>query len=303
MSQVAVVGTGAIGCVYGSRLCASETVHVTLCARTPFHQMRVETPSGHLEVPVHCVTDPAQVTPVDWILLAVKGHQIADVDPWLQALVGPTTVIAVLQNGVDHIERVRPYAYGATILPTVVYCPTDRLAPGHVVQNSPAQLTLPQGETGSGLAALYAGTDIEVDLTDDIVTVMWTKLCINIAAGPITALTGQGRGAVRRPDVAAVSHALVQECAAVGRAEGAQLPDDIADTTVALIQSHPPNGTTSMLVDRRAGRKLETEVITGAVVRLGKRHGIETPLNWALNALLDATHVETTAGCIASEST
>ncbi len=292
MGQVAVVGTGAIGCVYGSRLCAAEANQVTLCARTPFDRLRVEAPTGNLDIPVHCITDPAEATPVDWLLLAVKGHQIADVNDWLRALVGPATVIVVLQNGVEHIERVQPYAYGASVLPTVVYCPTDRLGPGHVVQNSPARLTLPKGDTGEALAALYTGTDIEVELTDDIVTVMWTKLCINIAAGPITALTGQGRGAVRRPDVADLSHALVEECAAVGRAEGAQLPDDIAETTVALIQSHPPDGTTSMLVDRRAGRKIETDVMTGAVVRLGQRHGIETPLNRAMNALLDATYVE-----------
>lgn len=292
MNTVAVVGTGAIGCVYGSRLYAAEPQNVTLCARTPFDQLRVEAPAGQIDVAVQCVTAPHLVSPVDWILLAVKGHQIEAVDPWLKALVGPTTIIAVLQNGVEHIDRVRPYAHGATILPTVVYCPTDRLGPGHVVQNSPARLTLPQNDIGMSLAALYAGTDIDVDLSDDIVTVMWTKLCINIAAGPITALTGQGRGAVRRPDVAALSHALVEECATVGRAEGAQLPDDIADTTVALIQSHPPDGTTSMLVDRRAGRKLETDVMTGAVVRLGERHGIETPLNRALHALLDATYVE-----------
>ena len=286
------MGPGAIGCVYGARLYLSGLHEVVLCARTPFSQIRAETPSGVVETPVSCVTDPGQVGPVDWILLAVKGHQVAFVTDWLKALIGTKTVVVVLQNGVEHVERISPYVPGATVLPTVVYCPTDRLGPGHVVQNSPARLTLPEGKMGRALAELYAGTDIHVDLTDDIVTAMWQKLCVNIAAGPITALTGRGRGALRRDDVAELSLALVRECAAAGRAAGAQLSDDIAATTVAMIQGHPPDGTTSMLVDRRAGRELEADIMTGAVIRAGQKYGIETPLNRALHALLAATNVE-----------
>ena len=72
----------------------------------------------------------------------------------------------------------------------------------------------------------------------------------------------------------------------MGRAEGADLPEDIAEKIVERQFGAGEDATTSMLVDRRAGLPIEADALTGAVVRLGERHGIDTPLNRAANAML-----------------
>ncbi|MEE9256553.1 MAG: 2-dehydropantoate 2-reductase [bacterium] len=286
MSTVAILGPGAIGSIFGVRLCLLERHDVVVCVRKPFEKFSVEAPSGTIESPVRCITDPAEASPVDWVLLAVKCHQVKDVSPWLRALAGPGTIIAVLQNGVEYLENVSPYAHGAEVLPVVVRCPADRLGPGRVVQNAHAELVPPEGEAGRALAELYEGSDIPVSPTADFVTAKWKKLCGNIARGPATALTGRGRGVVRNPEIAEFCRALVQECAEVGRAEGADLPEDFVDRVVSDQYGAEEDATTSMLVDLRAGRPIEADGMTGAVVRIGARHGIDTPINRMVNALL-----------------
>ena len=288
MSKVAVLGVGAIGSVFGIRLCRLSGHDVTLCVRKPIDKLVVETPDATFESQVQCTTDPTEVGPVDCVLLAVKGHQVPEVAHWLEILVGEGAIIAVLQNGVEHKERVEPYARGAEVVPVVVNCPADRLAPGHVAQQGGAQLVPEEGRGAQFLASLYEGTDIPVKPTSDFTTAAWAKLCNNVGAGPATALTDKGRGVLQEPDIAELSRGLVRECAAVGKAEGAKLADDVAERTIERLKDADPEATTSMLVDRRAGRCIEADVMTGAVVRIGARRGIPTPLTAAVHALLSS---------------
>ena len=291
MSKVAVLGVGAIGGVFGVRLCRLSRHDVTLCVRKSIDKLVVETPDTVIESSVKCATTPSEVEPVDCVLLAVKGHQVPDVAGWLEALVGGDTIIAVLQNGVEHRRRVEPYTRGAEVVPVVVNCPADRGAPGHVVQQGGAALVPEDGRGARFLATLYEGTDVPVKPASDFTTASWAKLCNNIGAGPATALTDKGRGVLHEPEIAELCRGLVRECALVGRAEGAELADDVAERTIERLKDADPEATTSMLVDRRAGRRIEADVMTGAVVRIGARHGIPTPLNAAVHALLGSINM------------
>jgi 2-dehydropantoate 2-reductase len=90
--------------------------------------------------------------------------------------------------------------------------------------------------------------------------------------------------------VAQVARDLIQECIAVGRAEGAVLDEGLVEEIITSMVVAPAEAGTSMLTDRRAGRLLEADARNGAVARVGARHGIETPLNRAVTALLKAIH-------------
>ena len=81
---------------------------------------------------------------------------------------------------------------------------------------------------------------------------------------------------------------LIRECIAVGRAEGADLPDGLADDVVAGYRAGPADSVNSMLADRLAGRPMEIDARNGVIVRLGTRHGIATPLNAMAATLLRA---------------
>jgi 2-dehydropantoate 2-reductase len=293
MSVVAVVGVGAVGGTVAAHLCAAGRDDVVLCVRTPFEALVVESPAGLLHATLPLVTRPAAVHPVPWVVLATKAHQTAGAADWLRALTTSQTTVVILQNGVEHVERVAPYTNGATLLPVVVECPATRGAPGRVVQRAPAALLVPATAAGHHFAQLFTGTNIRVTVTPDFVTVAWRKLCLNVAGGAITALTDRPLGVLRRADVAHVARDLIAECMAVGRAEGAVLPDTLIEEILTSMVEGPPEAGTSMLTDRRAGRLLEADARNGAVARIGARHGIETPLNRAVTALLTAMHQDT----------
>jgi 2-dehydropantoate 2-reductase len=288
MSRIAVVGVGAIGGALAAPLVHAGRHDVLLCAREPFERLVVESRSGRIEVQARCETDPARAEPVDWVLLATKAQDVPGAARWLAALSAPGTVVAVLQNGVEHRERLAPFAGPAEVLPVVVELPAERLAPGRVRMRGGARLTAPAGPGARAFGALFAGSEIAVEETDDFTSVAWRKLCLNAASGALLALTGRSAEVLHAPGMAELALGIMEECVAVGRAAGATLPDALARQVLERILALPAGAGNSMLYDRRAGRPLELDARNGAIVRFGARHRIATPLNSAVTALLAA---------------
>lgn len=285
--RVAVIGAGAIGGFFAAR--AHGAGHrVVLCARTPIDRLVIEEKGELREAAVDVALDPAGVAPVEWVLLATKAQDTAGALPWLRALCGAGTTVAVLQNGIDHAQRLAGMVPPSAILPTVVNCGAERVAPGHVVHHQASRLIAPQGEAARRLRDLFAGTDVEVVETADFLSDAWRKLLANVAVNPLTALTMRRIGALADPDLKELARGLVTEAAAVGQAAGAQIgAEDVARVLEAPSRLKPEAGT-SMLYDRLAGRPLEHEYITAAVVAAAERHGVAVPLNRAILALLRA---------------
>jgi 2-dehydropantoate 2-reductase len=125
-------------------------------------------------------------------------------------------------------------------------------------------------------------------LSDDFATLLWRKLLINAIANPITALTLQRQAVLRRPDIQDLCRAVLGEAVAVARAEGARLADDEPTRTIAALMTFSGELGTSMYFDRLAGRQMEVEALTGAIVAAGERHGIAMPINRTLLTLLRA---------------
>jgi 2-dehydropantoate 2-reductase len=143
-------------------------------------------------------------------------------------------------------------------------------------------------DAGRAFAQLFEGTPIRVLLSENFATLAWRKLLINAVANPITTLTLQRQAVLRRPDVHDLCHAILEEAVAVARAEGAKLADDEPARAMATLFTFSGELGTSMYFDRLAGRPLEVEALTGAIVTAGERHGIATPLNRTLLVLLRA---------------
>jgi 2-dehydropantoate 2-reductase len=93
-------------------------------------------------------------------------------------------------------------------------------------------------------------------------------------------------GVLRDEAMAEIALGIVAECAAVGRAEGAQLDDSIAQKVLNGYRAQPPDSINSMLADRLAGRPMEIDARNGVIVRKGASHGIKTPMNQMAAALL-----------------
>ena len=285
-----MIGLGAIGGVGAGCLAAAGRYDLVACVRQPIERLTLDAPDGTVTLPLNALTDPAQANPVDWVLLCTKTDATASTAPWLKALCVPSTRVAVLQNGVDHVARVAPFAGAATVLPVIVYYNGERLGADHVKlrRGADPDVIVPDDDAGYAFTQLFEGTPLRVKLGKDFATLAWRKLLLNAVASPVTALTLQRQAVLRRPDIKELCLAVLEEAIAVGRAEGARLADDEAARTLATLFTFAGELGTSMYFDRLAGRPLEHEALTGAIVAAGERHGIATPLNRALLALLRA---------------
>jgi len=283
-TRVAVVGPGAIGATMAAES-RRAGAHVALFGRTPLERIVVEREGGGEEiVPGPVVTDP-QAVPwcADVVLLAVKAHQTAAAAPFLRALSGDGTVVVALQNGVEQRAQVGPHAPGAAIVPAVVWFPAERVAADRVLLRGDPRVTLPDEPAARTVAAVVPG----IELAGDFATHAWRKLAINAVAG-LMVLSGRRAAMFRRPDVLALARALAAECLAVARAEGADLPDAVADELAGEFAAMPQDLGSSILFDREAGRSLEWDARNGVVVRLGARHGVPTPVSDVIVPLLAA---------------
>lgn len=288
--SVAVIGLGGVGGGAAGSLAAAGQHDVIACVRQPIARFTLERVEGAVEAPLHVLSDPAQAKPVDWVLVCTKTHQTAAAGPWLARLCTPATRVAVLQNGIDHVARVEPLARGASIVPVLVYYNGERLAPDRVrIRHAgPHDAVVADDEPGRAFVDLFDGTPLRIVRSADFATLAWRKLLINAVANPITALTLQRQAVLRRPDVQELCRSILDEAVAVARAEGVKLAEDETARTIATLENFSGELGTSMYFDRLAGRRLEAEALTGAIVAAGDRHGMAMPLNRALLTLLRA---------------
>jgi 2-dehydropantoate 2-reductase len=278
MPAITVIGPGAIGGMVAAQLCQSSRNDVTVVARTTFSKLLLHTPDGELRADPRIVSQPGDTGPADWVLVATKAYDSESAAACFDSLLGEQTKVAVLQNGVNHVERFSAWLPRERILPVIVDCPTERVAPGEIRQRGPALLTVPCDELAQGFSALFADTGVTCRQSDDFTSMAWWKLCVN-SVGVVNALVLQPARIANDESAAKVMRAIVEETAAVGRADGAILSPDIADEVVNIYRGQPPDSVNSLHADRAAGRPMEIDLRNGIIVELGKKHGIPTPYN------------------------
>jgi len=287
MAKVAIVGVGAIGGALAGFLQTVGKHEITLCTRRPLPRLTVKMLEDDVPVQALSITDPAQAPAVDWVLVATKAYDAEAAALWFPALCASGAPVAVLQNGVEHRERFAPYLSEDRLLPVVIDCPVERPADGVVLVRGGALIRVEDSPLARSFAALFAGSAARVELVDDFLTAAWGKLCMN-AVGALSAIALKPTGVLWGQAMTRVALEMVAECVAVARAEGAHLDDSMGEHVMGLYRKHPADSLNSLLADRLAGRRMETDARNGAVVRKGEKHGIPTPLNRMAVALLDA---------------
>ncbi|HEV2652883.1 MAG TPA: 2-dehydropantoate 2-reductase, partial [Rhizomicrobium sp.] len=240
-------------------------------------------------VPVNVVTSPAELKPADWVLVAVKSHQTPSIAGWLKGAVGPKTRVAMLQNGVEHKSRLTGLVPADTaIVPVVVMLPAERTSPGEITTFGASMLTVPDDADGRAFAALFDGTFVKAVTDADFKTREWEKLCLNCAGGALSALTLKPGALASSPEMTALGLKLIEEAMTVGRAEGARFADGFAPQLIAM-QTRPGVARgNSMYYDRRDGKPMEWDARNGVVQRIGRKHGIATPVADVIVPLLKA---------------
>lgn len=288
MARIAIVGPGAIGSVMAAWLAETGRHDVKLCARQALAgELEVAWRERVLRSRPKIWSSPAEAQAVEWILVTTKAYDAAGAAAWLPALRAGGAPVAVLQNGVEHRERFAAWVAAADIVPVMVDCPAERDAPLRVRQRGIAKMAVADDARGREFAALFDGTEVAVERTADFRSAVWRKLCVN-AAGVLSGILLRPAGVMRDEAIGEIARGIVREVIAVGRAEGAVLDDSLAETVLAGYRAAPPDAINSLHADRAAGRPTEIDARNGVIVRLGRKHGLATPLNAMAVALIEA---------------
>ena len=298
--RVLVMGAGAVGGYYGAVL-AGRGHAVTFVARGEHLRvlreqgLTIRGPDGERVVhPLDAVAEPAAATgEVELALFTVKGYDTDAAARALRPALGPASAVLTLQNGVESEARLGAVLGAERVVVGTTLIATSLAEPGVIEQANPVrriELGEPSGAVTprvERIAAALRDAGVDVRVPPDIRRAVWEKF-VRLAPGATLATAcratiGEARGA---PEGAALYRALIAETVAVGQAAGAGLPPDAVDTAVRLIAALPADMRTSMQLDFERRRRVELEDITGAVVRLGGRLGVPTPVYDVLYALL-----------------
>lgn len=286
MPSITIIGPGSIGGTVAAWLAQDKANTVSICARTTFTELTVDTPHGTLTMKPEIFTSPEQVKVADWVLIATKAYDVEPTVKWLQQLVGPHTIVAILQNGVEHIERFMPYIPKEQLLPVIVSLSAQKKGAGHIWQTSNGDFTVPDTNNGKAFVKLFQQTKLTAHTTADFLSHAWAKLTLN-CTGAVPAITLQPLNLREQKEWTDILRALIRECMAVANAEGANLDEMLEEKLINKYLNNPTNSINSLHADRLAGRPMEIDARNGAVVRIGQKHGIATPMNQFVTILLN----------------
>jgi 2-dehydropantoate 2-reductase len=297
--KVAMVGAGGVGGYFGGHLARTGTdvrflargAHLAALKADGLTVLSDVAPIDHLRI--KATGDAGEIGPADVALLAVK---LADTDAaiaQMAPLVGPKTVVASLQNGVDAVERMSAAFGQERLLGGVCHIAIAIERPG-VLRHTGTMARITLGELdGRKTERLTALVDacrragLSITESPDIHRAIWEKFVFLSMLSGVTALTRSPLGAIREdPEGRLLVTRALTESTGVARARGVGLPEDHVERSLGFVDSLLATMKASMLHDLERGAKLELPWLSGAVVRLGRESGVPTPTHETIVAAL-----------------
>ncbi len=289
--KIAVMGSGGVGGYYGGLL-ARAGYDVTLIARGAHRAalvekgLQVKSVHGDFTVaPVQVTDTPAEVGPVDLVLVCVKTPDTDRAAQAIKPIVGPETTVMSLQNGIDAAERLGAVVGMEHVVGGATWISSAVESPGVIRQFSEIRRIV-LGELDGritarvqAIAEVLGSTGATAEVTDNILGVLWAKFVFIASISGIGSLTRLELGDYRAvPETRSLLVSLMREVEAVARAGGVSLERDIVEQALALTDSMAANIKPSMQRDVEAGRCSELESIIGVIGRKGREWGVATPV-------------------------
>ena len=300
--RIAIVGAGAMGCLFGGTLACVTDVWLIDPWREHVDAIRGEglhivSASGDAVVKLPATTNPADVGLVDVVIVFVKSHQT----PWAaevaKSILTPTGLALTLQNGLGNGETLAKVLGPERVWQGVTSHGATMLGPGRIrhAGAGPTFLELRPdiAEVAEEFAALLQRAEFEANLSEDLHSLIWGKLVINVGINALVAILRVPNGVLGANEAGSSVMAMaVAEAVAVASAQGIKLPYADPVAHVRKVAFDTGANRASMLQDVLRGSLTEVEVINGAIVREAARVGLTAPVNATLTALVKA--IETT---------
>ncbi|MDA1128925.1 MAG: ketopantoate reductase family protein [Chloroflexi bacterium] len=294
--RIAIMGAGGVGGCLGALLAkaGNDVWLITRGAHLAAIQangIKLVRPTGKFVVEVDATNDPAQVGPVDLVLFTVKTFHNRLLISAIKPLIGHETAVLTLQNGVESHEQLAS-AYGSRVVFPGTFWGSSRVqAPGVIAEAVKARISFGAVDEAESLRALairktFRDSGVETELSPDPMQILWRKfIVLSAAAGISSAAQTRIKELLQSADARKLFCDAMEEALNVGLAKGINLPEDLAQTSLEYMNLLP-DFQNSMHSDYEHGRPTELDALSGAVVRIGKQVGVNTPVHNFLYSVL-----------------
>lgn len=287
IQSVALIGLGAIGAAYGSRLHKALGNQLTVIA----NEDRIERYSKtgiHVEgetIHFHFTTPDANAEPADLIVIAVKNAELQEAIHDMKHHVGPNTILLPLLNGISSEEELAEVYPENPILYSMCV-KIDAIREGNEVRFSNiGQICF--GEKDKTVSVnvkavmdLFERSNIPYEVPEDIWRTLWWKFMFNVGINQTSAVLRAPYQVFQTvPSAHQWMEAAMFEVVALSEKAGVHLTKEDVQSFRPILAKLAPDGKTSMLQDVDAGRKTEVEYFAGKVCELGQKYGVPTPIN------------------------
>lgn len=300
--RIAVLGGGgAMGGIFGAWLArAGQDVTLVDVSKPAIEAinrdgLKIEEKDGSVAIVSVPATDrPEALPPVDLILNFVKCYHTETAIRAAMPMMGGGTIVLSLQNGWGNADRIAAVAGRERVMVGLTYHSATLVAPGHVRHPGAGMTYLGELDGRSSdrlaeVAGVLRGAGIEVTASAAILEEVWKKLALNVCTLPTAALLGFFAHQLNQFDgTRSVMRALLAETVAVARAQGIPLDEEERWAAITGLLDRAVGARGSMVQDVDAGRPTEIDVINGAIVAGGRRHGVATPVNDTMVGLISS---------------
>jgi 2-dehydropantoate 2-reductase len=300
--RFAILGSGAVGGYYGARLARAghDVIFIARGAHLEAIRTRgleIRSPMvGDFIVPARAEEDTNAIGTVDVVIVAVKTYDNPEALPLIAPMVGPSTAVLTLQNGVDSVSEIAALIGERAVVGGTTYIATALAHPGVIEQTGTYRRIvfgevfgeLPRAsDRVAQLHEAFVGADIQSEPTTDGRIPIWEKFIFLVTLAGFT-------GAARLPIGPVWADAFTRarfldgcrEVERLARAEGVPVAADVIDRITSYIDGIPKSMRSSLLIDLSQGKRIEVEALHGSVVRRAARAGLELPIMSTLYAVL-----------------
>jgi 2-dehydropantoate 2-reductase len=298
--KTAIVGAGAMGSLFGALLSeAGNDVwlydvwqeHVDAINASG---LQIEREGVRRSVRIKATTSPEDIGQNELVILFVKSTQTQKASAVARQLAGKTGLVLTLQNGMGNADVIAESIDPTKILAGTTSHGATLLEAGGIRHAGVGPTTLGAWTTSAAglqsaqrVAEFFTTAGIETQAVDDVHSVVWNKLLINIGINAITALTGIKNGQLLDLESTRdISRTAVEEAMAVARAVNVRINEDAVKHVLEVAQATATNRS-SMGQDVDNRRQTEISTINGYIVQEAGRHGLDAPVNRTLTALVE----------------
>ncbi|MQG38290.1 MAG: 2-dehydropantoate 2-reductase [SAR202 cluster bacterium] len=297
--RIAVMGAGAVGGYFGGVL-AHQGEDVVLIARGSHgdaiarNGLKVDSYWGNFNVNVNVTDDPSSIGIVDLVLYCTKLYSNAEALPAIKGMIGPSTSILTIQNGVTSGSIIADYYGWDHVLQGATYIESGIVGDAHIHQSgSTARIEFGErdGSSSERTKAIFDLLDrkgIQAVVSSNMLDALWNKMVMVGAIGTIMAASRASLPEIlASPDGEYAIRSTMEEIVAVGQSQGITFPPRCVESKIETAIAEAEEFQASLQYDLTVGKPLELDDILGSVVKIGREAGIPVPSSAALVTVLD----------------